>query len=195
MPSCIIILSSNAPKAERYAAEELVKYLKEMTGASFPIRETDYASIPTNAHAVLIGQGGWLGMSRFSTSVEDLEIQGPQSYVIKTYADGEPDILLITGATPRTTVYAVFGLLHKLGVRWYTPEVTRVPHPATVDLGELDITDFPCFHNRGIECAGSGTEWAAHLRLNDGYGFMESELACTPEYVALDIQLGDGSSH
>lgn len=191
MPSCIIVLRSNAPKAERYAAEELAQYLKEMTGASLPIRETDYASIPTNAHAVLIGQGGWLGMSRFSTSVEDLDIQGPQSYVIKTYADGEPDILLITGATPRATVYAVFGLLLKLGVRWYTPDVTRVPHSATVDPGELDITDFPCFHYRGIECAGSGTEWATHLRLNDGCGFMERELACKPEYVALDIPLGE----
>jgi len=194
MPSCFIVIRNNAPKAERYAAEEMARYLKEMTGAGLPIRETDYNGIPSNGHAVLIGQGDWLALPRFSSSAEDLDIQGPQSYVIKTYADGEPDILLIAGATPRATVYAVIELLSRLGVRWYTPEVTRAPHSATVDPGELDIADFPCFPFRGVSgviLAGSSAEWAARLRLNAGYGFMEQDLDCKPEYISLDIPLGE----
>ena len=192
-PVCFVVVRIDAPKAERYAADELAKYLRKMTGKQVPVRALGYEDIPLSGKAVLIGQGDWLNIQRFSRSAEDLEIQGAQSYVIKSCLDEQPEALIVSGGTPRSTVYAVYELLNRLGVRWYTPDITKIPSPATVNLGDIDVCDFPCFPFRGLKLdnGDSSPEWAAHLRLNTGSGFFEKELGCKPEYLALDIPLGD----
>ncbi|MCE5249104.1 DUF4838 domain-containing protein [bacterium] len=193
LPACFIVLRNDAPEAERYAARELTDHLEKMTGARLPIREAGKAdAVPEIGHAVLLGRGSWLDLPRFREIGEDMDTLGSQSYFIRAYGADDSETLIITGATPRATLYAVYELLKFLGVRWYTPEVTKIPHTRTVDLKNIDIADFPCFPYRGILRGNDEIlpEWTARLRLNAGYGFTERELGCAPEYLTLDIPLG-----
>ena len=55
---------------------------------------------------------------------------GSDGFVLRTLGDS----LVIAGGTSRGTLYGVYALLEKLGVRWYTPEVEVVPARARVAL-------------------------------------------------------------
>jgi hypothetical protein len=63
----------------------------------------------------------------------------------------------------------------------------------TIDLKDINIADFPCFPYRGVSLdnGDASPEWIARLRLNADPGFLEHELDCKPEYMALDVPLGN----
>ena len=192
-PACIIVHRQYAPKAEQFAARELASYLEKMTGAVIPVRTTELEDISPNSRVVLVGQGDWLALPRFSTSADDLEIQGADSFVLRTYSDEAPEVLIVAGGSTRSTVYAAYDLLGRLGVRWFTPAITHIPNRLTVRQSNLDVADFPCFSIREIQSGVTDIpdEWAAHLRLNAHRGLLERELDCDPVWVPRTISLND----
>lgn len=192
-PACYIVVRPDAPRAELFAAEELTAYLEQMTGVKVPVRRTPYSGLPAVGQAVLIGQGVWLDQPRFGDAGDDLNILGPQSVLIRTSPEDEPPCLIVAGGSPRGTVYAVYELLRMLGVRWYAPDVTSVPHYRTVEIGEVDLVDFPCFPVRTLNI-GNGDmspEWAAQLRLTSPNGYLEYAQDCLPVTNSLRLSLAD----
>lgn len=192
-PACYIVVRPDAPRAELFAAEELVTYLELMTGVKVPIRRIPYSGLPPVGRAVLIGQGVWLDQPRFGDAGDDLDVLGPQSTLIRTSTDNDPPCLVVAGGSPRGTVYAVYELLRMLGVRWYAPDVTRVPRYRTVEIDEVDRVDFPCFPVRVVKI-GNGDmtpEWAAQLRLTTPGGYLEHALGCLPVYNPVQVSLAD----
>jgi hypothetical protein len=189
LPMCFIVLREDAAPAEKYAARELTTHLKQITGAGIPVRVMKYDDIPETGRAVLLGHGDWLKKPRFRDSLEDMNILGGQSLVIKSYGGSKPEVLILSGKTPRGTLYAVYELLRKIGVRWYTKDVTGFPGNKTIDLGEIEISDLPCFDFREVSIpeADVSPEWRARLRLSAGFGFMEKELACLPVFYPLEV--------
>ena len=145
-----IVLATNALPAERYAAEELQRYLERISGAKLPI--VSDADKPSR-HEILLGDNARLRMlkpaeawlprgaellraspAKPSAGVDFAQL-GPDGFVLRT----EGERLIIAGGKPRGTLYGVYALLEeKLGVRWFTPELEVVPKRETITLAALN---------------------------------------------------------
>jgi len=193
LPASFIVLGGDAGPAERYAARELSAHVRMITGVALPVRETGYEDIPETGRAVLLGRGDWFENPRFAACVTDMNMLGDQGFVVRCFGEEKPEVLFVCGKEPRGTLYAVYELLRRIGVRWYTKDVTRYPSRKTIDLGNVEISDLPCFDFRGVTVPGVDTspEWKLRLRLNDGCGFAETELRCPPSYSPLSITVED----
>jgi formylglycine-generating enzyme required for sulfatase activity len=129
---CVIV--SNGHKKE---AEELQKYLKQISGAEVPIvGKSDEAKGQASITLDIVGK--IKGASGKETA--------QQGYRLKTDKNG----LSISSPTERGLLYGVYGLLtDHLGVRFYTPEFELVPAQANLSLGEMDDVQEPGFQIRG----------------------------------------------
>src|SRR5262245_51318581 len=109
-----IVVASNAIPSERYAAEELQRYVETITGAKLA---TVTDSEPARSAEILLGDNAHL--KRLGLKVEFNEL-GPEGFVLRT----DHNKVIIAGGQPRGTLYGVYTFLEeRLGVRWFTPEV------------------------------------------------------------------------
>lgn len=156
-PQYTIVLSAHSLPAERRGAEELQSHLKEISGATLPI-VTDEQPLAQNA--VLVGRTKYTEQLGVKLDVKTL---GEEGCVLKTIGTR----FAIAGPGPRGTLYGCTAVLEKLGVRWFTPSVTRFPHEATVRLPALDETRIPAFEYREVTFTEAGNkDWSARLELN-----------------------------
>lgn len=136
-----IVISPEAGEVERFAAEELAKYLKQVTSSEFPIVK----SIPESGNIQLkIRPGGpnerpkpagGLDEGRRAEGRSKLRFPQSRDYgaagtrtLNKKMNEGfssellDGENLVITGNSPRGLVYAVYDFLEKAaGVRWFAP--------------------------------------------------------------------------
>ncbi len=121
----------------RHAATELQHYLEAATGATLPITTTDEPG--TTGAEIRVGWG-----EEAAAAAPDL---GPDAFVWRTTGDDD----LLIGGPGMGTLYGVYAFLEDhLGVRRYTPEVTRVPKRDVFDLPRLDETRRPAFPVRWL---------------------------------------------
>lgn len=169
-----IIVPDQAPEAEKFAAQELSRYLGQMTGARFAVlgkaRSTD------GNVQVLIGRE--LAEKAGVSFSEDKF--GSDGFLLRRSGDR----ILIAGIRPRGTLYAVYSLLETLGCRWFAPDFEfyspatgeLVPRISSPSIGELDQISKPSFQYRplNIEEGASHTPanvvqlvaWMAKVHLN-----------------------------
>ena len=154
----VIVVAPDAPAATRHAAEELQRFLGEITGAEFevvpdtePLREVELI-VGHNRHAHAL-----------NVSV-DYSRLGADGYVLISKGSR----VLLAGGEPRGTLYAVYGLLEDhLGCRWFTPEVSRIPNAAILSLEPLNEVRIPPLEYREPfvrECFDP--DWCARNRMN-----------------------------
>ncbi|MBR5177027.1 MAG: DUF4838 domain-containing protein [Bacteroidales bacterium] len=113
-----IVLAQDASESERYAAEELRYWIKEVSGVDLPVSDLDGG---VRGKRLIVG---------FNQLVEDL-VPGSvrpsdrdDSFSIKTKGG---DILFWGGAL-RGTLYSVYSFLEEeLGCRWYSSKVSVAP--------------------------------------------------------------------
>ena len=111
-----IVVAEDASPSTRHGANELQKYLKQMTGAVLPIA-SDQA--PLESHEIVLGNNAHLEKIRVEIEFTSL---GREGYVIRTVGNH----LVIAGGDLRGNMYGVYGLLEDhLGCRWFTPSVSR----------------------------------------------------------------------
>ncbi len=153
-----IVVTEDAPPATRHAAEELQRFLGEMSGAAIPI-----VSDAARAHRGDIVLGRNAQQKRFAKDI-DFAALGTEGYVLRTRGGR----LIIAGGEPRGTMYGVYALLEDvLGCRWFTPEVSRIPKVASIRVPALDETHIPALEYREpftAECREA--DWAARNRMN-----------------------------
>ncbi len=133
-PQATVVVRSEAPQVgpEHIAAEELVDFVAQMSGARLPV-VTDIDSAegtkiilklkPGTAHPRY--DGYWL-----HTNGSDIIIQATE---------------------PKGCLFGVYGLLRELGCRWYShPEIaTVIPKRPTLSVpGDLDVRREPAFESR-----------------------------------------------
>lgn len=153
-----IVIPDNASEPVQYAAEELQRFVREMTDAELPIIKD---SEPSEKHEIVLGNANRLKESGIDVNFDDL---GEEGYVLKTSGSR----LFIAGGEPRGTLYGVYGLLEeKLGCRWFTPEISHIPSLNKLALPLLDETVVPILEYREpyIWDAKDG-DWAARNRIN-----------------------------
>src|SRR5438552_7101998 len=116
---CTIVVAGAEP--ERHAAEELAHFLGEISGARFEVE-------PLGKHGsgsrILVGREAASAM----ISAAEFGTLGGEGYLIR--ARGSE--LAIAGAKPRGTLYGVYSFLEdRMGCRWFTPDVARIPKNAS----------------------------------------------------------------
>jgi hypothetical protein len=154
-----IVLATNAIPSERYAAEELQRYLEKISGVKLPIvSDTESAG----SHEILLGNNAHLQQRSTNLNFSDF---GSDGFALRT--DGNH--LIIAGGQPRGTLYGVYTLLEeKLGVRWFTPELEVVPQTNRLTLASLDETRVPALQYREVYWTEMmrNADFAARHRLN-----------------------------
>jgi hypothetical protein len=154
-----IVIAANAIPSERYAAEELQRYLHRISGALLPIVTDDQ---PMTDHEILLGDNAHLRRLRLRLNFNKL---GTDGFVLRTYRHH----LIVAGGKPRGTLYGVYALLEeKLGVRWFTPEVEFVPKMERVELPTLNEMQVPALEYREVFWTEMlrDADFAARHRLN-----------------------------
>lgn len=135
-----IVRPADASPSQIYAAEELQRFAKEMTGAELPVIADDQ---PLPAKAIL------LGVTRHTQAVlgetPDLAELGDDGFRIVTRV---PHVLVI-GSPVRGTLYGVYELLEKYGgCRWYAKHCSSIPKLDSWTLPQVDETQVPAFAMR-----------------------------------------------
>jgi len=152
------VIAADAPPPTRHAADELQRFLREITGATLPIVED---TAPPAQQEIIVGASArieQLGV-RF-----DLAPLGTDGYVLT--ASGPH--LVIVGGEPRGTLYGVYGLLHDhLGCRWFTRDVSRIPESSRLALPAPHETRVPALTYRNFMLDGvMDPDWCARNHLN-----------------------------
>jgi Domain of unknown function (DUF4838)/Glycosyl hydrolase family 67 N-terminus len=149
-----IVISTDASPSEKHGAQELQKFLEEMSGARLPV-VTDAQTARGNL--VLVGNSKLL---KASIPFDSL---GPEGFALKT--DGKN--LIIAGGRQRGTMYGVYTFLEKLGCRWFTSDVSRIPKIRTITAGPLDETQKPAFEYREpFFTEAADKDWSARNKAN-----------------------------
>ena len=177
-----IVVATNALPSERYAADELQRYVEKMSGVKLPI-VTITGSRP--GHDIFVGAGAFpqrlrsaplapargaeMLMQKSGASLSggslDLSGLGTDGFTLRTVGDA----LVIAGGQPRGTLYGVYALLEeKFGVRWFTPELETVPKLDRVSVPKLDETQVPPLEYREVYWTEMfrNADFAARHRLN-----------------------------
>ena len=120
-----IVVCREASDAEKYAAEELQYFLKEISGATFPILDDNNEE---TAHEILVGNSRRINKLNLDNQTDKL---GADGFVVCT----EKGKLVITGGRPRGTLYGVYAFLEEhLGCRWFTPKVSSIPKRSVIEI-------------------------------------------------------------
>jgi len=161
-----IVIAEQASPSERYGAEELQRFLQEMSGARLPI-VTDAA--PAGPHEIVLGNNARL---KSLGAAIDFKALGAEGYVLRTVGPH----LVIAGGAQRGTLYGVYGLLEEhLGCRWFAPGVSRIPRRERLVLGELNETKVPVLEYREpftFDCFDG--DWCARNRVNSSSGRLQA---------------------
>jgi len=153
-----IVIAQEASDAEVHAAEELKRYIGEMTDCTLPIvRGGD------NTHD---GPFVCIGMSKIAAGLApdfDMAALKEEGIAIRTVG---PNILLL-GSRTRGALYATHTFLEQLGVRFYAPDVERVPKRTAITVSPTDMTHHASFPYRLITYPGSlHPRFSVKLKIN-----------------------------
>ena len=137
-----IVIPEGASETLKYAAEELSKYLKEISGAVFPVTTEGQLTQEEEEGLILTGCGR---LCRELVSPDELMKLGEEGFLIRTIGKD----LVIAGNTGRGTLYGVYGFLKRsLGCRWFTPEVSHIPKRSRLELESADRAELPALEYR-----------------------------------------------
>jgi len=158
-PSATVILPEKPLPSQQLAAEELVTFLKKMSGVELPLCRAN--NLPEGKTGVRILVGGSALVTELGLRVDELPREG---FLMRTVGDA----LVLAGedgaAYPKVkdpfhiyvrtgTLFAVYAFLEDvLGVRWLWPGETGevAPQQTTVRVPPLDRRDGPRFFKRQL---------------------------------------------
>lgn len=155
-----IVVADDAPAPTRRAAEELQRFLGEISDSVYPIVSDRERSREGD---IVLGVN-----AQTKQHIREAEVAalGSEGYILRA----DKGRLYIAGGEPRGTLYGAYALLEEfLGCRWFTPEVSRIPKVASIAIPtrELSITHIPALEYREpftAECRDG--DWASRNRVN-----------------------------
>lgn len=164
-----VVVGAQAPKLEKFAADELASQFQRLFGIEATVKN----AVPADAtHLVLIGSpasnpavqrlagGQWPAADKLS----------PQGIVIKSFQHQGKPTLVVGGGSPVATLWAVYELGYRHGVRYVLRE-DIFPDPKPIELDGLDVVMEPALKTRAwrtVNDFATGPEsWAVadHRRL------------------------------
>ena len=169
-----IVLPPAPSASEQYAAEELARFLHESTDADFQIVPL---SGTADRHRIFLGFPLWNAPGGLNPVQRGM---GKEEYYIQTLEDD----LIFTGGRPRGTLYAVYEFLDTVvGCRWFTPEVSRIPHHDVLEVPFLSIHKEPQLaYREDYNFCAFDPDWACRNRLNGPSHRLETKHGGTDRY-------------
>jgi hypothetical protein len=163
----VIVLPKDAIPSETRAANELASFLQQIGGATFPVQDE---SAPLPSKAILLGNNAHLAGLGVKP---DWAALGKEGSLLRTAGPH----LVVAGGRPRGTMYGVYAFLEeKLGCRWYTSKISRIPHRDTIAVGELNETQVPALEYREpFNTDGFDADWASRNRCNSNAAALTEE--------------------
>ncbi len=129
-----IIISQDATPSEKYAAEELRYWIKEVSGTDLPIADLS---------AGVRGKRLVVGFNRLVSELVPGAVKPEDRDDSFTLRSVGGDILF-WGGSLRGTLYAVYSFLEEeLGCRWYSSKVSVAPHMDSWEFSELNRHEEP----------------------------------------------------
>ncbi len=129
-----IVISLKPTEIEKHAAEELQKYLQEISGVRLNI--VDDSDTETR-YEILIGRNNRLEKLGLDVNFDSLGLDG---YTIKTLGEK----LIIAGGIKKGTLYGVYTFLDEiLGCKMFTPEDIYIPKNSNIIIPEINLTEVP----------------------------------------------------
>lgn len=156
-----IAISAEASSSEQTAAKELQAYIKQIGGVELPITN----SLNSNGPKIFVGYN-----DRVSQLVGKQDIT--PDYEGFTYCN-KGKHLIIYGGSERGTMYGVFSFLEdQFGVRWYTPNCTKVPKLKQWNFVTLYHSEEPAIQYRysNYYVTENVPQWSAHNKENMKWG-------------------------
>ncbi len=129
-----IIIPADADICEKFAASELAKYAKRITGRRFEI----VAEKP-GQHGIYIGK-----TEKNKGKAALLENKDAEAFFIFV----EDNNILLAGNSPRGTLYAVYRFLERQGCVWCGPGYDFVPRMQQLLLKNIESVEEPAFKYR-----------------------------------------------
>ncbi len=154
-----IVIPADAIPAEKTAAEQLQKYVLQMTKATLPIKVEKEVSADTPQ--VLVGNS-----TRARSLVKNIDWNnmGQDSIVMHTVGQH----LILAGDRPRGALYAVFQFLEEAGCRFWWPGAYSIPAKSSLEIVPRQTNYTPPFAYRQQNSSAtySDAEYATMMRLN-----------------------------
>ena len=136
---CAVVVAEDDSLPARHAADELVHFLEEITGAEIPLV---HAAQERSANLLVGSKAAKAADPAFTA-----DGLGADGLVIRTVGND----LILAGGEPRGTLYAVYTFLEDVaGCRWWTPDASRIPKNPNLAFGALDKRYAPPFEHRDI---------------------------------------------
>ncbi|MGI6416072.1 MAG: DUF4838 domain-containing protein [Thermoguttaceae bacterium] len=158
-----------------FAAAELQRYLRRMTGRVEDFSLVSDAQLPQSGDVILVGQPAGAAARNLSQSLgvdaTQMESLGPEGYRIKSRLVGGQRIVVVAGRQRVGTLYGAYDLLYRLGCRWFAPGELSEDIPPLESIPDLDLTSQPSFLTRGFLAWGNRGNvdfllWMARNRLD-----------------------------
>ncbi len=132
-----IVISAHASPSVFHAAEELKRFLGEITGANFPVA---FDTEKPSEEEIVVGPNAHLDALNAAGAGIDVAGLGTEGVWLKTVGK----TLVLAGSEVRGALYAVYELLdYYLGCRWFTAEDSYIPKRANLTLPEIDRRYIP----------------------------------------------------
>ncbi len=152
-----IVIAPKASATVQHAAHELAADLHQISGVDFPV-----TSKQPGGPAIYVGRSKALRVAFPKLALNSLPAE---AFFIRTSGKD----LALAGKDNRGTSYAVYSFLEgHLGVRWYSPHDTFIPHLRVMKIPSLDERQAPAFTYRDTDeyPVLQHAQWDAHLKLN-----------------------------
>ena len=161
-----IVLSKTASATEKRAAEELQRFLREISGAVLPIVTDDE---PLTGHEIVLGNNRHL--AELKTKI-DFAALGEEGFTLRTVGPH----LVIAGGPVRGTLYGVYTFLEEyLGCRWLSSKVSSIPRQEEITIGPVDNTQTPVLAYREVYYSDAmDPDFAARHKLNGNASLIEN---------------------
>ena len=169
-PRMSLAVGTQCSRPSRFAADELQRYLREISGAACPITHEGegHGLIAVGPPAENPATARLLEQAGVDFGALDL---GDDGFVLRTVGRN----IVVAGATGRATLYAAYALLERIGCRWCFPgehgEV--IPKQPTIGLPALNVVEKPAFNYRTFmqhaavsEETADWIDWMAKNRMN-----------------------------
>ena len=134
-----VIVSENAPELERFAAEQLCDYLEKLFGVQ--TRPMSNVSVEVEALFLVGSLDTDVGI-QYTTEQDAFPPVSEQGFLLRRVQFQERSSLLVCGGSPRATLWAVYELVERWGVR-YLLHGDVLPAPSTFHLPDLDVVTEP----------------------------------------------------
>jgi hypothetical protein len=165
-----IILGGSADSVEKYAAEELKKYVGLLYGFTAEILTGPCPKVA--GASVFIGHDHDNPLVSGCTKGVSWEVLSSDGFVLKTI-QVDSDVLLVAGGSGRGTLFGVYELLERWGARFLLSDDLLPEKPRPFRLTGFDETVNPAYSIRAIRPMANVPEGAAPWDLSDFTDFID----------------------